>query len=53
MSLIFYEAIQESQLDRQAGEQGELVLWQRPPLVDDEVLIGSDRHWRVVRVETY
>ena len=53
MSLIFYEAIQESQLDRQAGEQGELVLWQRPPLVDDEVLMGSDRRWRVVKIETY
>jgi hypothetical protein len=53
LSLIFYEAIQESQLDRQAGEQGELALWQRPPLVDDEVLMGSDRRWRVVKVEAY
>jgi hypothetical protein len=53
MSLVFYEVIEESQLDRQLGEKGEVMLWQSPPMVDDEVLMASDRPWHVVKVEAY
>jgi hypothetical protein len=53
MSLVIYEAIQESECDRVSGEHSEIVLWQRAPQVGDEVLMGSEQRWKVIHVETY
>lgn len=53
MSLVIYEAVQESECDRASGERSEMVLWQRAPQIGDEVLMGSDQRWKVIHVETY
>jgi hypothetical protein len=52
--LTIYEAIQDEVADRKRGESSEISLWQKHhPVVGDEVLMGCDRRWVVVSVESY
>lgn len=52
-SYVFYEMLTEEQRDPRLGELPGVLLKQSPPQVGDEVLIGSDRPWRVHAVESY
>jgi hypothetical protein len=53
MSLIIYEAVRESECDRTLGERSEIIVWQHPPQLGDEVRMGSDRLWDVIHIEPY
>lgn len=52
-SFVFYEMLTEKQRDPNLNEDPGVLLRQSPPQIDDEVLIGSQRPWRVVNVESY
>jgi hypothetical protein len=52
MNLVIYEATQSAQYDRVLGEETR-ILWHRAPELGDQVLIGSNRLWKVVHVESF
>ncbi len=52
-SYVFFEMLSEQQRDRKLNEEPGVLRRQLPPRAGDEVLIGTERPWRVVGVETY
>lgn len=53
MNLSVYEVTQEEDIDRELGEESELIQFGSLPKVSDLVKMGSDRLWKVVHIEPY